>query len=96
MVIPRRSALPTPRKGVAGLHRNRWPASPGMGGRLGVERVAALPWNQWPAWTGIRTRRVRELEERYAEPLPAIEREVEDLAARVSSHLEKMGVRVNV
>ncbi len=39
--------------------------------------------------------RVRELEERYAEPLPAIEREVENLAARVTSHLEKMGVRVD-
>ena len=36
--------------------------------------------------------RVRELEERYAEPLPAIEREVEALAARVTGHLEKMGI----
>ena len=40
--------------------------------------------------------RVRELEERYAEPLPAIEREVEELAARVTGHLEKMRVRVDV
>lgn len=39
--------------------------------------------------------RVRELEERYAEPLPAIEREVQELAARVAGHLEKMGVRVD-
>lgn len=39
--------------------------------------------------------RVRELEERYAEPLPAIEREVEALAAKVTGHLEQMGVRVN-
>jgi len=39
--------------------------------------------------------RVRELEERYAEPLPAIEREVEALAARVTGHLEQMGVRVD-
>ena len=39
--------------------------------------------------------RVRELEERYEEPLPAIEREVEALAARVTGHLEKMGVRVD-
>ncbi|RLK51359.1 type I restriction enzyme M protein [Alkalispirillum mobile] len=38
--------------------------------------------------------RVRELEERYAEPLPAIEREVEALAAKVTGHLEQMGVRV--
>ncbi|MDZ7753655.1 MAG: type I restriction-modification system subunit M [Gammaproteobacteria bacterium] len=40
--------------------------------------------------------RVRELEERYAEPLPAIEREVVELAARVAGHLEKMGVRADV
>ncbi|AKJ94949.1 type I restriction-modification protein subunit M [Thioalkalivibrio versutus] len=39
--------------------------------------------------------RVRELEERYAEPLPAIEREVKELAGRVTGHLEKMGVRVD-
>lgn len=39
--------------------------------------------------------RVRELEERYAEPLPAIEREVEALAAKVTGHLEQMGVRVD-
>lgn len=39
--------------------------------------------------------RVRELEERYAEPLPAIEHEVEVLAARVTGHLEQMGVRVD-
>lgn len=39
--------------------------------------------------------RVRELEERYEVPLPAIEREVEALAARVTGHLEKMGVRVD-
>ena len=38
--------------------------------------------------------RVRELEERYAEPLPTIEREVKEMAARVTSHLEKMGVRI--
>ncbi|MFW5975597.1 MAG: type I restriction-modification system subunit M [Desulfosalsimonas sp.] len=40
--------------------------------------------------------RVRELEERYAEPLPEIEREVEEMAVKVAGHLEKMGVRVNV
>ncbi|WP_018872922.1 type I restriction-modification system subunit M [Thioalkalivibrio sp. ALJ16] len=39
--------------------------------------------------------RVRELEERYAEPLPDIEREVEALAARVTGHLEKMRMRVD-
>ncbi|WP_299257581.1 class I SAM-dependent DNA methyltransferase [uncultured Kushneria sp.] len=40
--------------------------------------------------------RVRELEERYAQPLPGIEREVEALAARVTGHLDTMGVRVDV
>ncbi len=40
--------------------------------------------------------RVRELEERYEAPLPAIENEVEALAARVTGHLEQMGVRVDV
>ena len=39
--------------------------------------------------------RVRELEERYAEPLPSIEREVEALAAKVTGHLEQIGVRVD-
>ncbi|MBN2700426.1 MAG: type I restriction-modification system subunit M [Methylothermaceae bacterium] len=39
--------------------------------------------------------RVRELEERYQAPLPTIEREVEALAAKVTGHLEKMGVRVD-
>ncbi|MCF8111655.1 MAG: type I restriction-modification system subunit M [Desulfobacteraceae bacterium] len=40
--------------------------------------------------------RVRQLRERYAEPLPEIEKKVEEMAARVAGHLEKMGVRVNV
>ncbi|PRY73217.1 type I restriction-modification system subunit M [Halomonas ventosae] len=39
--------------------------------------------------------RVRELEERYEAPLPAIEQEVETLAAKVTGHLEKMGVRAD-
>jgi len=36
--------------------------------------------------------RVKDLEERYAEPLPEIEREVADYAAKVEEHLRKMGV----
>ncbi|MDY6822500.1 MAG: type I restriction-modification system subunit M [Thermodesulfobacteriota bacterium] len=40
--------------------------------------------------------RVRELEERYAEPLPNIEQEVEKLAESVAGHLQKMGVRIDV
>ena len=35
--------------------------------------------------------RVKELEERYAQPLPALEREVEALSAKVEGHLKKMG-----
>ena len=36
--------------------------------------------------------RVRELEERYARPLPELERDVEALGAKVERHLERMGV----
>lgn len=36
--------------------------------------------------------RVKELEERYARPLPELEREVEALGAKVEGHLEKMGL----
>lgn len=38
------------------------------------------------------TGRVRELAERYASPLPALEKEIERLAARVDGHLRKMAV----
>ena len=37
------------------------------------------------------TGRLRELAERYATPLPQLEREVATLAARVEEHLKKMG-----
>jgi type I restriction enzyme M protein len=37
--------------------------------------------------------RVRELAERYATPLPALEREVADWSSRVEQHLERMGFR---
>jgi len=36
--------------------------------------------------------RVRELDERYADPLPELEASVEELSARVEGHLEQMGV----
>jgi type I restriction enzyme M protein len=36
--------------------------------------------------------RVKEVEERYARPLPELEREAEALSARVEGHLEKMGL----
>ena len=35
--------------------------------------------------------RVRELDERYAKPLPELERELEELRERVGDHLKKMG-----
>jgi type I restriction enzyme M protein len=38
------------------------------------------------------TGRVRELAERYAQPLPALAREIEVLAAKVDGHLAKMGL----
>jgi len=37
------------------------------------------------------TGRIRQLAERYATPLPALEDEVETLAAKVAAHLKKMG-----
>ena len=36
--------------------------------------------------------RVKELEERYASPLPELEREVEEFSVKVESHLKKMGL----
>ena len=38
------------------------------------------------------TERVKELEERYAQPLPELGREVEDFSLKVDQHLLKMGV----
>ena len=38
------------------------------------------------------TRRIRELAERYATPLPTLADEVEALSAKVGEHLKKMGV----
>ena len=35
--------------------------------------------------------RVRELAERYATPLPSLEREVDEWASRVEQHLARMG-----
>jgi len=37
--------------------------------------------------------RVKELEERYAETLPALERRVDELSCRVQGHLKNMGLR---
>ncbi len=38
------------------------------------------------------TGRIKELEERYARPLPELEREVDDFSAKVEGHLKKMGI----
>ena len=39
--------------------------------------------------------RVKELEERYACPLPELEREVEGFGAKVEGHLKRMGLTVD-
>lgn len=39
------------------------------------------------------TSRIKELAERYAEPLPQIEKEVEECEAKVKAHLERMGFK---
>ena len=36
--------------------------------------------------------RVKELEERYAQPLPELEREVDAFSEKVEGHLKKMGL----
>ena len=36
--------------------------------------------------------RMKELEERYARPLPELEREVEAFGAKVEGHLKRMGI----
>ena len=36
--------------------------------------------------------RVKELEERYARPLPELEREVEVFGEKVEGHLKRMGI----
>ena len=41
------------------------------------------------------TNRIVELAERYAEPLPQIEQEVDDFESKVKSHLERMGFSWN-
>ena len=62
---------------------DKWMAS--VGGAIGqvVERL-----------TGGLVDRVRVLEGRYAMALPALERRVEDYGAKVTDHLERMGVSV--
>ena len=40
------------------------------------------------------TGRIRQLAERYSTPLPALNAEVEALAAKVNAHLAKMGFSV--
>ena len=41
------------------------------------------------------TNRIVELAERYEEPLPQIEQEVDDFESKVKSHLERMGFSWN-
>ena len=39
--------------------------------------------------------RIKELDERYAEPLPQLEAEVEALSSKVDEHLKRMGLDWN-
>ena len=38
------------------------------------------------------TGRIKELDERYARPLPELEQEVDVFSAKVEGHLKKMGI----
>lgn len=49
-------------------------------------------WDEVERVTQFLTKRVRELEERYAEPLPTMSNRVESLAAKVEAHLKAMNV----
>ena len=40
----------------------------------------------------LQGRRIKELDERYARPLPELEREVDVFSAKVEGHLKKMGI----
>ena len=42
--------------------------------------------------SGIKTDNVKELEERYSEPLPAVTQSVENLSDKVADHLKAMGL----
>ena len=54
--------------------------------------VAAAIDDEVQRVTGRLAARVKELEERYAGPLPEIEKEVDEYSKRVEGHLQKMGV----
>ena len=45
--------------------------------------------------TQLLTARVKELEERYARPLPAVEHEVDILNLKVEGHLKRLGLAWN-
>ena len=49
-------------------------------------------WGEIERVTRTLAGRVKALDERYAEPLPALTAEVESLTARVEAHLEEMGL----
>ncbi len=55
MVIPRRYRSEHPLNGGGRIHRNRWQLSRGISGRIAVEWVATLLWNQWQDSSGIRS-----------------------------------------
>ena len=56
-----------------------------------MTRLSAAAQGELDRVSQTLTGRIRELADRYARPLPEIEREVATLAARVEEHLKKMG-----
>ena len=56
-----------------------------------MARLSAVVQGELDRVSQTLTRRIRELAERYATPLPQLTAEVETLAARVDEHLAKMG-----
>lgn len=56
-----------------------------------MARLSAAAQGELDRVSQTLTRRIRELAERYATPLPKLTDEVEALAARVDEHLRKMG-----
>jgi type I restriction enzyme M protein len=55
-----------------------------------MARLSADLWGELDRVSMGLTRRVRELAERYATPLPKLSEEVETLATRVDNHLRMM------
>ncbi len=55
--------------------------------------TVTLPAATPPGTSFFRTGPIRQLAERYANPLPQLVEEVEALATKVAQHLKKMGIK---